>query len=71
MMLRSLCVAVLHGYQWALSPLLGPACRFTPTCSEYACQAIVRHGIFRGVLLAGWRLLKCHPFHPGGADPVK
>jgi hypothetical protein len=71
MILRRLCVAVLRGYQWALSPLLAPACRFTPTCSEYACQAIVRHGIFRGLFLAGWRLLRCHPFHPGGLDPVK
>jgi hypothetical protein len=71
MVLRSVCVAMLRAYQWGLSPFLGPACRFTPTCSEYASQAIVRYGLFRGIRLACWRLLKCHPFHPGGVDPVR
>jgi hypothetical protein len=70
-MLRSVCIALLRGYQWGLSPLFGPACRFTPTCSEYARQAIARYGIFRGIGLACWRLLKCHPLHPGGVDPMR
>jgi hypothetical protein len=51
--------------------LLGPACRFEPTCSEYAGVAIGRYGVLKGVGLAVCRLLKCHPFHPGGADPVR
>ena len=57
-------------YQRFLSPLLPPACRFHPTCSHYAAEAITRHGLGRGGLLALWRLIKCHPFHPGGYDPV-
>ncbi len=53
-------------------PLLGPrgVCRFTPTCSQYAKQAISKHGVFKGLLLAVKRLLRCHPFHAGGYDPV-
>ena len=57
-------------YQIALSPVLGPACRFEPTCSEYAYQAIACHGWMRGSLLAIKRILRCHPFNPGGFDPV-
>ncbi|MDR3038379.1 MAG: membrane protein insertion efficiency factor YidD [Candidatus Adiutrix sp.] len=57
-------------YQRFLSPVLPPACRFWPTCSHYAASAIARHGFWRGCLLAARRLLKCHPFHPGGYDPV-
>ena len=57
-------------YQRFLSPLLPPACRFYPTCSHYAAEAIARHGLGRGGLLALWRLFKCHPFNPGGYDPV-
>ncbi len=56
-------------YQRFLSPLLGPACRYTPTCSHYAAEAIELHGA-RGVVLAVWRLLRCHPFSRGGFDPV-
>jgi len=51
--------------------MLGPACRFEPTCSAYAIDAIARHGLVRGSALSVWRLLRCHPFHPGGIDPVK
>jgi putative membrane protein insertion efficiency factor len=56
-------------YQRAVSPLLPHACRFAPTCSEYARAALVEHGLARGLALAARRLAKCHPFHPGGLDP--
>jgi putative membrane protein insertion efficiency factor len=62
--------AVFGFYKRAVSPLLPPACRFTPTCSEYAKEAVLRHGLARGLALAGRRLLRCHPFHAGGHDPV-
>jgi putative membrane protein insertion efficiency factor len=67
--LTRVAVAVLGLYQSVVSPLLPPACRFSPTCSEYARAAVVEHGVLRGCLLAAARLLKCHPFHPGGWDP--
>ena len=57
-------------YQWTISPLFGPRCRFHPTCSQYAFEAIDRHGAWRGTRLALKRLVKCHPFHEGGLDPV-
>lgn len=57
-------------YQRGLSPLLGRNCRFYPTCSRYALEALSRHGALRGGLLAVKRILRCHPFHPGGVDPV-
>jgi putative membrane protein insertion efficiency factor len=63
-------VAVLAFYKRFVSPLLPRACRFEPTCSVYAREAIERHGLSRGLLLAGKRLLRCHPFHKGGLDPV-
>ncbi len=62
--------AVFAFYKKFVSPLLPPACRFTPTCSEYAREAVLRHGLTRGLALAGRRLLRCHPFHAGGHDPV-
>lgn len=61
---------LIRFYQRRISPSLPPACRFTPTCSEYAYQAIARHGALKGGYLAVRRILKCHPFHPGGYDPV-
>lgn len=61
---------LLGGYKRYLSPLLPPACRFRPTCSEYAREAILRHGFLRGSWLSILRLSRCHPFHPGGFDPV-
>jgi uncharacterized protein len=61
---------VLAVYKAVLSPILPPACRFTPTCSAYAREAILRHGLARGAWLAIRRLARCHPFHPGGPDPV-
>jgi len=63
-------IAVLALYKRAVSPLLPPACRFEPTCSVYAKAAIERHGFLRGSGLALKRLLRCHPFHRGGLDPV-
>lgn len=61
---------ILVGYKRFLSPLLPPACRFHPTCSEYARESILRHGFLRGAWLSIKRLSRCHPFHPGGFDPV-
>jgi uncharacterized protein len=63
-------IAVLRGYQRWVSPLLGPRCKYYPSCSEYAVQAIGRYGILRGSVLAAWRLLRCNPFSHGGYDPV-
>jgi len=59
---------LLGAYKRRISPWLPRACRFTPTCSEYARLALLKHGLWRGVLLATGRLLRCHPFHPGGVD---
>jgi putative membrane protein insertion efficiency factor len=61
----------IRAYRLFISPLLPPSCRFTPTCSEYAMQAIEKYGAMRGVYLAARRLLRCHPFHSGGYDPVR
>ena len=63
-------IALLRFYKRWISPLLGPRCRFAPTCSEYAMQAIARFGAVRGSWLAARRIARCHPFHPGGHDPV-
>ena len=67
---RALALAVLKGYKAILSPWLAPACRFTPSCSEYATDAIEKYGVFRGVSKTLARLLRCHPFHRGGWDPA-
>jgi len=67
---RGVLMGLIRGYQLVVSPALPPACRFTPSCSQYALEAIGRHGVLRGLWLAGRRLLRCHPFHPGGFDPV-
>ncbi|HEX5731896.1 MAG TPA: membrane protein insertion efficiency factor YidD [Blastocatellia bacterium] len=64
-------IYLLRAYKMLISPLLPPACRFTPTCSEYAMEAITKHGALRGSYMGLRRLLRCHPFHPGGYDPVK
>ena len=63
-------VGLLAAYKRYLSPLLPPACRFHPTCSEFASEAVRRHGLRRGGALAVRRLMRCHPFHPWGYDPV-
>ncbi|HYQ91088.1 MAG TPA: membrane protein insertion efficiency factor YidD, partial [Candidatus Competibacteraceae bacterium] len=68
--MRQCLILLLRAYQLLLSPLLGNHCRFYPSCSHYAVEAIERHGPWRGSLLAVRRLLRCHPWHPGGIDPV-
>jgi hypothetical protein len=68
--MKSLALALIRHYQACISPLLPPACRFHPTCSEYACEAVERWGVGRGILLAARRLLRCHPFGGLGFDPV-
>jgi putative membrane protein insertion efficiency factor len=62
--------ALLAAYRYTLSPLLGRNCRFFPSCSEYAMEALERHGALRGSWLALRRVARCHPWHPGGYDPV-
>ncbi|MDN3679354.1 membrane protein insertion efficiency factor YidD [Vibrio tapetis subsp. quintayensis] len=65
-----LAIGLVKLYQWIISPLLGPRCRFTPTCSQYALEALKAHGFAKGCWLSGKRLLKCHPLSDGGYDPV-
>ena len=67
---QKLAVALIKGYQRFISPLLGSNCRFNPTCSTYASDAINRFGVIKGGWLASKRILKCHPLHSGGDDPV-
>lgn len=68
--MKQLFIAFIRGYQVTISPWLGTNCRFQPTCSGYAIEAINRFGVLKGGYLAVKRLLKCHPFHDGGYDPV-
>lgn len=63
-------IGLIKAYQYIVSPSLLPRCRFTPTCSHYGIEAIQHFGVFKGLALLSWRLLRCHPFHPGGHDPV-
>jgi len=67
---KSIAVGLLRGYKRWISSLFPPACRYLPTCSEYAMEAIDLHGVLRGSWMAGWRILRCHPFAKGGYDPV-
>jgi uncharacterized protein len=69
-MAKSFVLKVLQGYKKVVSPMFMPACRYVPTCSEYAMDAVELHGVFRGALVAVGRLLRCHPFSKGGYDPV-
>lgn len=68
--MKQVLTAVIRGYQYAIRPMLGYNCRFFPSCSDYAREAIERHGAARGSWLAARRICRCHPYHPGGYDPV-
>jgi len=68
--LQRVVLQILRGYKWAISPMFPPACRYTPTCSEYAMEAVERYGVLRGGLKAAARILRCQPFAKGGFDPV-
>ena len=68
--MQKLILLIIRIYRLVISPLLGPHCRFYPTCSEYAATSIERHGVIRGGWLATRRVCRCHPWHPGGVDPV-
>jgi len=69
-MVKALLVALIRTYQRLISPMLAPSCRFHPTCSEYAVQAIQKYGPVHGLVKALWRIIRCNPFHPGGFDPA-
>ncbi|MCZ6678696.1 MAG: membrane protein insertion efficiency factor YidD [Candidatus Poribacteria bacterium] len=68
---KVLLIYIVHGYRKLISPLFPPNCRFYPTCSQYALEAIAKYGALRGCWLILLRLSKCHPYHPGGYDPLK
>jgi putative membrane protein insertion efficiency factor len=68
--MRFFLILLIKIYRWAISPLVGPCCRFEPSCSAYAEEALRTHGALRGVGLTVWRLARCHPFGRGGLDPV-
>jgi putative membrane protein insertion efficiency factor len=69
-LLRRIAILPIRLYQRVISPLTPPSCRYVPNCSEYGAQAILGHGVIKGTLLTAWRILRCHPFTPGGLDPV-
>lgn len=69
-MIKRLFIVLVKGYKYFISPMLGNNCRYYPSCSDYAQEAIERHGAFKGIGLALWRILRCNPFSKGGMDPV-
>jgi hypothetical protein len=69
-MIQSVLLRLIKLYQYAISPLMAPSCRFTPSCSQYASEAIVKHGALRGGWLSLKRVLRCNPWNPGGYDPA-
>jgi len=69
-LMKKAILILIKAYKRLISPLLGNNCRFVPSCADYTYEAISRYGVIRGLLLGSKRLLKCHPFHPGGIDPV-
>ena len=68
--MKRVAIGLLRAYRWAISPMLPASCRYVPTCSEYALEAVERHGALLGGLKAAWRVLRCHSFAKGGYDPV-
>jgi putative membrane protein insertion efficiency factor len=68
--MKIIVLTLLKFYRWAISPVVGPCCRFEPSCSAYAEEAVHTHGAWRGLGLTAWRLLRCQPFSRGGLDPV-
>jgi len=68
--MRKLVIKLIHGYQYLISPLNPPTCRFTPSCSDYACQTITKYGVVKGSWFGIRRLLRCNPWNPGGYDPA-
>ena len=68
--MKVLLLFMLRGYQYAIRPLMGANCRFFPSCSDYAREAVERHGAAKGAWLTARRVARCHPYHPGGYDPV-
>ncbi|MBF0449405.1 MAG: membrane protein insertion efficiency factor YidD [Candidatus Magnetomorum sp.] len=68
--MKYILLKTIRFYQFAISPFFPSVCRFYPTCSAYACQAISKYGAFKGLYLSIHRILRCHPFHPGGFDPI-
>ena len=68
--MKTIFLALIRAYQYLLRPMLGSNCRFYPSCSDYAREAIEKHGALRGLWLAVRRVARCHPYHPGGFDPV-
>lgn len=69
-MIARLLIALVRAYRYLLTPWWGTQCRYSPTCSQYAIEALARHGAWRGSILAARRILRCHPWHEGGFDPV-
>jgi len=69
-MFKKFLVLIVRGYQKFISPLLGNNCRFSPTCSEYFILAVEKYGVIKGSYMGGKRILRCHPFNPGGYDPL-
>ncbi|ADL56939.1 membrane protein insertion efficiency factor YidD [Gallionella capsiferriformans] len=68
--MRRILIKVIHGYQYLISPMRPPTCRFTPSCSHYACDALTRHGLITGSWLSIKRIARCNPWNPGGYDPA-
>ena len=67
---KRIAISLIRGYQRFISPALPPSCRFTPSCSQFTLEAVERHGFVKGTWLGARRLIRCHPFNPGGVDPV-